>query len=476
MEKQKEKKQKKNKIKKNEINEINEINDLSQSAVLSINPKLNMPTLDEPSLKNDKFIKNSVGDSSITTPHKIKKIKKIIRLSFKKNKQDDNNNNSNKEGNAKKKNNNDIKKKESLTLEKMIKIQEFEINDEKNEEKNKINSNEKKTNNKNKDKKEEKKNKSKKIKNMNSKEIEIKKNKIDEELIKKYNILIKSKIIFDLKNIFKIIYIFIKTQNILKNSVNKISNIYRGYSFRENFKLNYLTKKILEYRDLCASKIIAHYKGYNIRKISKKILQKKEDYYIIYSTLSNNEMLYFKVKYISGLEDNIYFEYCKLLNCFVYFISRREKNFSKKKVEGFFYNEKYNKLTDDMYEKNERNENIINFPKILKKNDENSEKYDKIINEYIKAHRPVKNKRINIDEYEERKQKALDDDMILNRKKFGDKLNKMSRSKSFMRLKGVGKCKGILKPSKSFINLRCDEKKIQFGQAKIKKYQNKKKY
>ena len=123
MEKQKEKKQKKNKIKKNEINEINEINDLSQSAVLSINPKLNMPTLDEPSLKNDKFIKNSVDHSSITTPHKIKKIKKIVRLSFKKNKQDDNNNNSNKEGNAKKKNNDEIKKKESLTLEKMIKIQ-----------------------------------------------------------------------------------------------------------------------------------------------------------------------------------------------------------------------------------------------------------------------------------------------------------------------------------------------------------------
>ena len=87
----------------------------------------------------------------------------------------------------------------------------------------------------------------------------------------------------------------------------------------------------------------------------------------------------------------------------------------------------------------------------------------------------MKNKRENLIDYEERKRKALDDDMILNNKQSGIQLNKMSRSKSFMRLKGLPKNKGILKPSKSYINLRCDDRKIQFGQAKIKKYQNKKK-
>ena len=76
--------------------------------------------------------------------------------------------------------------------------------------------------------------------------------------------------------------------------------------------------------------------------------------------------------------------------------------------------------------------------------------------------------------YEQKKKKAKDD-MILNSKKNGEKMSKMYRSKSFMKLKGVMKNKGILKPSKSYINLRCDDKKIQFGQAKIKKYQNKKK-
>ena len=282
--------------------------------------------------------------------------------------------------------------------------------------------------------------------------------------------IIKSKIVFELKNTFKLLFIFKKIKNCQINSSTKITNAYKGYLIRKNLKLNYLTKKILKFRDLCASKIISHYKGYNIRKLSKGILKKKEDFYIIYSSLSNNSRLYFKIRYTIGLEDNIYFDKCKLLNCFIFYINRRDKNFSKKKVAGFFYNEKYEKLTDDMYEKNEKGENILNFPKILKKTDLNSEKYDKIINEYIKAHRPVIRKRENIIDYEEKKKKALDDDMVMNNKKFGEKLNKMSRSKSFMRLKGIMKNKGILKPSKSYINLKCDDKKIQFGKAKIKGY------
>ena len=172
---------------------------------------------------------------------------------------------------------------------------------------------------------------------------------------------------------------------------------------------------------------------------------------------------------MGGLEDNIYFEYCKLLHCFIHYINRKERNLSKKKVEGYFYNEKYKKLTDDMYEKNQKGENVIDIPQILKKSNENIDKYDKVINEYVKSHRPVVRRRENLIEYEERKKKALDDDILTRHKNF-EKVNKMSRSKSFMRLKGVVKAKGILKPSKSYINLRSEEKKIQFGKARIKGY------
>ena len=83
---------------------------------------------------------------------------------------------------------------------------------------------------------------------------------------------------------------------------------------------------------------------------------------------------------------------------------------------------------------------------------------------------------MKIDEYEEikKKRKALDDDELDNNIKRDkmDKINKMKRIKSCMKLKKEIN-RGILKPSKSYINLGTDDKKnkkIQFGIATIKKY------
>ena len=415
--------------------------DLSRSEVIDPKYLLNMSNQEEPNYIDD-FLQLSpravLIDGNKTIPQKKKKIK-IIKKKVKKN------NSSNKE------------------LKKEIKLKN-------NQEKIQVNkSNEE--NNKTKLSKPEKEIKENKSKNTSEEKEKILKAR--EKMREKFIELAKFKILLDLKDALKVIYFFLQLKKYFINSSNKICASFRGYFVRENLRLNYLTKRIINYRDSLASKIIAYYKGYNIRKLSKKIIQKKEDFYILYSSLPNNKMLYFKIRYMSGLEDNMYFEYCKLLKCFVYYIGRKETTLSKKILEGFFYNEKYKKLVDDMYEKNSKGENIINIPQILKKNDINSEKYDKIINEYIKAHRPVKLKRENIIEYEEKKKKALDDDILMSNKRL-IKLNKMNRSKSFIRLKGV-KNKGILKPSKSYINLRTDDRKIQFGKAKIKGYHNQKK-
>jgi len=292
----------------------------------------------------------------------------------------------------------------------------------------------------------------------------------------KFGILICVKILNKILNIFKIIYIFNQIRQYQKNACSKIGAIYKAYLFRKKFKMNYLILKIINLRNLYASKITAHLKGYIIRKNIKKILEKKEDNYIIYSTLSDNRMIYFKIKYDNNFEDNIYFEYCKVLNCFIFYLSQKEKNLSKKKISGFFYNERYNKLTDDLYEKNEKGENVINFPKIIKKNNKNIDKYDKIINEFMKNNRYKKRKIYDLDEYEENKRKAMDDDMIQNKKNLLDQLEKISRSKSYMRLKGAKKTKSILKPSKSYINLKSEERKIQFGKANVLEYHLNKKY
>ena len=292
----------------------------------------------------------------------------------------------------------------------------------------------------------------------------------------KFGILICVKILNEILRIFKIVYLFNKIRQYEKNACSKICAIYKAYLFRKKFKMNYLILKIINSRNLYVSKITAHIKGYIVRKNIKKILEKKEDNYIIYSTLSDNRMIYFKIKYDNNFEDNIYFEYCKVLNCFVFYLSQKEKNLSKKKISGFFYNERYKKLTDDLYEKNEKGENVINFPKIIKKNDKNIDKYDKIINEFMKNNRYKKRKIYDLDEYEENKRKAMDDDMIQNKKNTLDQLDKISRSKSYMRLKGAKKTKSILKPSKSYINLKSEERKIQFGKAKILGYHLNKKY
>ena len=154
----------------------------------------------------------------------------------------------------------------------------------------------------------------------------------DFHTIEKYQCLIKSKLLFEFKNILKEIFLFQKLKKHFILISDKISSIYKGYLLRKNIEVNYLVQRVLECRNECASKIIAYYKGYYIRKLAKTILQKKENNYIIYSSLSNNKKLYFKISYISGLGENVYFEFCKLLKCFITYVSRKDRNLSKKTI------------------------------------------------------------------------------------------------------------------------------------------------
>ena len=296
--------------------------------------------------------------------------------------------------------------------------------------------------------------------------------------IDKFGLFICIKIVNEIIKIFKIIYLYKKIRLNQEKASSKIISLYKAYIFRKQFKYNYLILKIINLRNENISKIIANYRGYYIRKNLARILEKKEDNYIIYSTLCNNKMIYFKIKYDDNFEDNLYFEYNKVLKCFLFYLSHKERSLSRKKISGFFYNERYHKLTDDLYLKNEKGENVINFPEIIEKNENNIDKYDKIINEFMKDNRYKKKKMIyTIDEYEDSKRKAMDDDIIFDKKKNNsEKLDKLSRSKSYMRLKGMKKNKSILKPSKSYIALKSGDKKIQFGKAKVLGYLLNKKF
>ena len=280
-------------------------------------------------------------------------------------------------------------------------------------------------------------------------------------IVSKFYNLIQKNFINEIKNILKIIIIFKKIkeyQLYQSNCVTKISKIYRGYLCRQKLKLDYLTAKILQLREKSALKLNSYCQKFLNRIKIKKLIQTKKTHYIIYSTLINNKILYFNE---NGTENKLYFEFSPLIKSFILFIDRKEKS-NYKIIEGNFYNEKNKKLIDPFYETNKKGENIINFTKIFKNADSTKEKNDRIMNRYIKLHKPVKRERI--DDYEERKKKAYDDHNLnrinssLCSKKLGQKAGEMSRSKSFMKLK-TKKSKGILKPSKSYMNLRSEEKK-----------------
>ena len=249
-------------------------------------------------------------------------------------------------------------------------------------------------------------------------------------------------------NTIKTVYIYGKIKDQMNASTNKIITLYRGYHFRHNMKINYIMFKVLNLRKQKAEKLSNFLANYIIRIRTKKLLHKAEDNYIIYSTIKdeNNNILYFKYKHKSGKEEKFYFDYSPLLKCFIFFISKNDDKYLKI-VEGNFYDSFSNKLLDKSFE-------------------------IRMINRYLKLHRPCK--RMMIDEYEQIKKNSKDDyNIIKNSKtqKLG-KIGKISRSKSFLRIKGESKTKSILKPSRSYISLRCGDKKIQFGKAKIKKYKN----
>ena len=319
-------------------------------------------------------------------------------------------------------------------------------------------------------------------KNINYKGQNNLKAKLEESEYEKKKLIYKTffhqhKIIFlnKIKQIFKSIFILIKLKDNMNLSAQKIKNVYKNYLFRHNFKANYIIYKIIRIREKKAQKVSNFIKNYLIRKEAKTLLKKAENNNIIYSSINieQNEILYFKYKHKSGKQENFYFEYSPLLRCFIYFFDKNNNKYFKI-IEGNFYGSNSKKLIDKSYETNNKGENIINIPKLFKQAETISERHDRIINRFIKLQRPKK--RMTVDEYEESKKKSKDDYNLKKNSKSQklSKLGETSRSKSFIKIKGESLTKSILKPSRSYVNLKCCEKKIQFGKAKIRKYKSKK--
>lgn len=282
----------------------------------------------------------------------------------------------------------------------------------------------------------------------------------------------RKKLVIDISHIFKIVYIINKIEKYYNDSATKINSVCLTYLCRKNFLEKYLLERIRDARTELAKRVQLYY---NKQKIHQ-LLKMQEDNYIIYSSITNCDMLYFKIKNHNFLGNKYcYFQYCRPLKCFIYLLNKRKGN---KPMEGNFYNGKTNeKLLDRMYEITSEGNNIINLPLLLKKSDVNDEKYDAAINDYLKKFKPLLKKSDNA---RETITKRFLDDNDLNKgktkKKKGVEISSnLHRCKTALKLNAVKKCgKSILKPSKSYIKLRNDDKKIQFGETHLQKYKKKK--
>ena len=364
--------------------------------------------------------------------------------------------------------------------EQEIKTKKMDKND-KNEKMDKIEKNEKMDKTEKNEKKEvykkkiatKKKRQSKKnsLKNDKNDNIEVVKNKYIELYHKKY----AAEIICMLKTL----YLYKKIKDKKMKAVQVIMKNYLGYIARQMYREKYLVNKIMEERRKYANKIISFMKMVSIRKEIKILLQRLDDNYIAYSSLTGHKLLYFKIKYENNLEENLYFEYCKPLKAFILFVNKKEKNLSKKILEGSFYNENYKALVDPLYEQNSRGENIINFLQIFQKEEELEDKYDKVINDWVKKNRNKKKGLLSLGEsHDNLNSDFFDDTNLVKSQRIDVKAllgnDKIPRSKSVMKLKGARKSKGILKPSKSYIKLKKEVKKVLFGEPQFKKYDNRK--
>ena len=174
----------------------------------------------------------------------------------------------------------------------------------------------------------------------------------------------------------------------------------------------------------------------------KHLLDKLEENYMIISSFSRCESLYFNIIYDNGLTDNLFFDYCDILKCFVYYFSKSENYLNNKILKGNFISDisNYCPIIDVIYPveiENCNSYNIINIPKIIKRNKEYQEILDEDTKTFLIQHKRKK-----------RNYNRMNSEV--------GKIYTISRAGS----------KSILKPSKSYLSLK-EKKKISFGSTEF---------
>ena len=194
-----------------------------------------------------------------------------------------------------------------------------------------------------------------------------------------------------IKFIFKYAFLIKEILESRKYLSSLISSYYKGNKLRNEYKRPLFLYKLLKFRKESVKKFYDYYQFKKYREKVKYFLNNKLEFnYMITSDINDCNFLYFTSFQENGLEENIYFEKCDIINQFVMYIDKNEEDLNNKVLRGYFTNDNDCHLLDNKFEiDSEKNENIINITSYINTIKNIYKKYDEINKEFLK-----KNKRI----------------------------------------------------------------------------------
>ena len=293
-------------------------------------------------------------------------------------------------------------------------------------------------------------------------------------------ILIQSHKIFirHIKFIFKYAFLIKEILESRKYLSSLISSYYKGNKLRNEYKRPLFLYKLLKFRKESVKKFYDYYQFKKYREKVKYFLNNKLEFnYMITSDINDCNFLYFTSFQENGLEENIYFEKCDIINQFAYYIDKNEEDLNNKILRGYFTNDNDCHVLDNKFEiDSEKNENIINITSYINTIKNIYKKYDEINKEFLKKNKRIYNPFIlSSRRKKELKMKRNKTSVIFNfdnnKENIDENIKIKRNSTNANLLLSKNSSKSILRPAMSFKSIKSIKsnlkKKISFGQIEL---------
>ena len=281
-----------------------------------------------------------------------------------------------------------------------------------------------------------------------------------------------------IKFIFKYAFLNKKIWESRKYLSSLISSYYKGNKLRNEYKKPLFLYKLLKFRKESVKKFYDYYQFKKYREKVKYFLNNKLEFnYMITSDINDCNFLYFTSFQENGLEENIYFEKCDIINQFAYYIDKNEEDLNNKILRGYFTNDNDCHVLDNKFEiDSEKNENIINITSYIDIIKKLYKKYDEINKEFLKKNKRIYNpfilsKRRKKELKMKRNKTSVNINFDNDKENIDENIKLKRNSTNANLLLSKNSSKSILRPAMSFKSIKSIKsnlkKKISFGQIEL---------